>query len=302
MAIILFGLWRIGALANQSLGLAPETWIAIMEALFTGTFLVTFLVSVMWLVALVGVLFAEVFAIRSCLAFHVANGAFPAFIGARLFPGISGEATAPADPFYILAAGWPAGSSTGWWRAGARGSGSRCGPARQPSRPPLRPEARPGHPRPESPKPWEAPLPKLDDFMPRILVVALGLAAGSCGLRLRFLPVHDPSGPRPPGRRRAKRLDGERGHHCGDPAAHQPRHQRHSAYRTTYLVWQMGVAGVVVAEVRGESSFFSTWAAGLPPGWRARVSSPCWTSAISRRSFPSTSSRPPQRAASLTGS
>lgn len=123
VAVILFGQWRIGALANQSLGLAPETWVAIMEALFTGTFLVTFLVSVMWLVALVGVLFAEVFAARSWL-FHVANGAVSAFVGARLFPRISGEATAPADPFYILAAGlagglvyWlVAGWSAGFWK------------------------------------------------------------------------------------------------------------------------------------------------------------------------------------------
>ncbi|WP_051356884.1 hypothetical protein [Azorhizobium doebereinerae] len=121
VAIILFGQWRIGALADQNF--TPETWIAVMEALFTGTFLVTFLVCVMWLVGLVGVLFAETFAVRSWI-FHVANGAVSAFVGAWLFPTVSGEASPPADPFYILAAGlagglvyWlVAGWSAGFWR------------------------------------------------------------------------------------------------------------------------------------------------------------------------------------------
>lgn len=120
-AIILFGQWRIGAIADQAL--EPEAFIAVVQALFTGTFLVTFLVCVMWLVALVGVLFSETFAVRSWM-FHAANGAVSAFIGARLFPGVSGETAPLAEPLYLLAAGlagglvyWLiAGWSAGFWK------------------------------------------------------------------------------------------------------------------------------------------------------------------------------------------
>ncbi len=119
--VILFGQWRIGAIADQEL--EPEAFIAVVQALFTGTFLVTFLVCVMWLVALVGVLFSETFAVRSWM-FHAGNGAVSAFIGARLFPSVSGETAPLAEPLYLLAAGlaggliyWLiAGWSAGFWK------------------------------------------------------------------------------------------------------------------------------------------------------------------------------------------
>ncbi len=120
-AVILFGQWRIGAIADQAL--EPEAFIAVVQALFTGTFLITFLVCVMWLVALVGVLFSETFAVRSWM-FHAGNGAVSAFIGARLFPSVSGETAPLAEPLYLLAAGlaggliyWLiAGWSAGFWK------------------------------------------------------------------------------------------------------------------------------------------------------------------------------------------
>lgn len=120
-AVILFGQWRVGAIADQVL--EPEAFIAVIQALFTGTFLITFLVCVIWLVGLVGVLVSETFAVRSWL-FHAANGAVSAFIGARLFPSLSGETAPLAEPLYLLAAGlagglvyWlVAGWSAGFWK------------------------------------------------------------------------------------------------------------------------------------------------------------------------------------------
>ncbi|MFG1463795.1 hypothetical protein V5F77_12940 [Xanthobacter sp. DSM 24535] len=121
-AVILFGQWRIGTLfagATES----PDTFVVLVDALFTASFLVVFLVSTMWLVGAIGVLFSELFAVRSWI-FHVANGAVSAFLGAQVFPGLSGEQAPVADPFYILAAGlagglayWLiAGWSAGFWK------------------------------------------------------------------------------------------------------------------------------------------------------------------------------------------
>ncbi|GGF48682.1 hypothetical protein GCM10007301_04980 [Azorhizobium oxalatiphilum] len=140
VAIILFGQWRIGAMPLQDL--PPEAWVAVMEALFTGTFLVTFLVCVMWLIGLAGILLAETFAVRAWL-FHVTNGALSAFVGAWLFPQVSGEASPPADTFYILASGlagglvyWlVAGWSAGFWK-----------PVRTPA-PAVQPPPMPAQPR-----------------------------------------------------------------------------------------------------------------------------------------------------------
>lgn len=121
--VILFGQWRVGALFAAVPGGDPETMFALLDALFAAGFLVMFLVSTMWLVGAIGVLFSEVFAVRSWL-FHVANGAVSAFAGAALFPRLSGEMAPIADPFYILAAGlagglayWlTAGWSAGFWK------------------------------------------------------------------------------------------------------------------------------------------------------------------------------------------
>lgn len=110
-------------------------------------------------------------------------------------------------------------------------------------------------------------MPKLDDFMPRILVVALGLAAAlaACGFvsfQFMTLQVLGPRAGVAPSDWTASEVI--------TAAILLPISLVISViqpYMTTYLVWQMGVAGVVVAEVRGESSFFfhmGCWlAAGL---------------------------------------
>lgn len=117
-AVVLFGQWRLGALVQQPMD--PDTAFVLFAAVVNASFLVMLLVSTMWLVAAPGILFAELFAVRSWM-FHVANGAVSAWIGAQLFPVLSGEEAPLADPFYIVAAGL-AGGLAYWavagWSAG----------------------------------------------------------------------------------------------------------------------------------------------------------------------------------------
>jgi len=153
LVVILFGEWRLGSLFD-GLPANPETFIVLVDALFTASFLVMFLVSTMWLVGAIGVLFAEVFAVRSWL-FHVANGVVSAFLGAQLFPRLSGDAAPIADPFYILAAGlagglayWlTAGWCAGFWKP-------ILGPSRRDRLPPAAP---PPGPAPSAPPPSAPP-------------------------------------------------------------------------------------------------------------------------------------------------
>ena len=66
------------------------------------------LLMLMWLVAAVGILFSEAFAIRSWM-FHVANGVVSAWIGAQLFAPTDGATAVAGDPFYVVAAGLAGG-------------------------------------------------------------------------------------------------------------------------------------------------------------------------------------------------
>lgn len=122
MLVILFGQWRIGSFL-AILPADPHAIFVVMDALLSATLLVMFLVATMWMVGAIGVLFSEVFAVRSWL-FHIGNGAVSAFAGNALFPHLSGDSVPLAEPFYILAAGlagglayWlTAGWSAGFWK------------------------------------------------------------------------------------------------------------------------------------------------------------------------------------------
>lgn len=105
-AVILIGEWRIGTLFDTPR--PDEMAMGVMVALVVTGSVLVLLVSVMWMVAAVGILFSELFAVRSWM-FHVANGVVSAWIGAQLFGGHSEVEAAAHDPFYVIAAGLAAG-------------------------------------------------------------------------------------------------------------------------------------------------------------------------------------------------
>lgn len=136
VVVVMIGYWRIGDLLS---GLNEVDAIAIIDGLSAAAFALSAVAIAMWSIALIGVLFAEAFAVRSWL-FHAANGAASAFVGARLFaPYPSTPEPVPFDGnVYILAAGlagglayWlVAGWSAGFWK-----------PLRAERAPPLGPAA-----------------------------------------------------------------------------------------------------------------------------------------------------------------
>ncbi|MFG1333194.1 hypothetical protein V5F41_18350 [Xanthobacter autotrophicus] len=144
-AVILIGEWRIGTLfeATQPDAAALGFVIAIVAS---ATVLVV-LLSLMWLVAAVGILFSEAFAVRSWM-FHAANGVVSAWIGSQLFAPADGTPAVASDPFYVVAAGlaaglayWlVAGSTAGFFKPILRSPAERAG--RLPS-PPPQPELPP---------------------------------------------------------------------------------------------------------------------------------------------------------------
>ena len=104
--VILIGEWRIGTLFESSR--TEEATLGFVVAIVTTVTVLFVLMMLMWLVAAVGILFSEAFAIRSWM-FHVGNGVVSALLGAQMFAP-SGDATAVAgDPFYTVAAGLAAG-------------------------------------------------------------------------------------------------------------------------------------------------------------------------------------------------
>lgn len=120
MAVVVVGYWQIGDLLA---GATEIQLFAILDALMTATLALTALVSTMWLIASIGILFSECFAVRSWI-FHTANGALSAWLAAQLFAPY-GETPVPFDgDFYIVAAGlagglayWlVAGWSAGFWK------------------------------------------------------------------------------------------------------------------------------------------------------------------------------------------
>ena len=159
-AVILIGEWRIGTLFEASR--PEEQAMGFVVAIAGAVVLLLFLLSRMWLVAAVGILFSEAFAVRSWM-FHAANGAASAWIAAQLYTQTPGQPVMVTDPFYVVAAGlagglayWlVAGATAGFFKPVLRSPAERAerlGPppgatARLPGAPPLPPETHtPGQP------------------------------------------------------------------------------------------------------------------------------------------------------------
>lgn len=120
MAVIIFGYWRIGDVLAGAVDVQATD---LFEMLATGTFLLATVAVTMWAVALIGILFAEGFAIRSWM-YYVANGAISALLGAEIFAPY-GDTPVPFDGnLYVIGSGlaggmayWlVAGWSAGFWK------------------------------------------------------------------------------------------------------------------------------------------------------------------------------------------
>ena len=149
-AVIVIGEWQVGTLFQTQV--PGEMMMGVMLAIVTTVALLVMMLSTMWLVAAIGILFSELFAVRSWM-FHAANGVVSAWIGAQL-PGealLNGQVDPSAvvgDPLYVIAAGlagglvyWlVAGSSAGFYKPvlrsarlaaearSAEGAGDEAGP------------------------------------------------------------------------------------------------------------------------------------------------------------------------------
>ncbi|MFG1416858.1 hypothetical protein V5F38_00325 [Xanthobacter sp. V0B-10] len=146
-AVILVGEWRIGTLFDTPQ--PDEAALGLVVAVVAAGTLVALLVSAMWLAAAAGILFSELFAVRSWM-FHAANGAISAWIGAQMLAS-DGQANAVVhDPFYVVAAGL-AGGLTYWLVAGCT-----AGFFRPVLRQPSQRAARLPPPEPPSPPPGAA--------------------------------------------------------------------------------------------------------------------------------------------------
>ncbi len=121
-AVIVIGEWQVGTLFQTAA--ADEMLMGVMLAVVTSVTLLVTLLSFMWMVAAPGILFSELFAVRSWL-FHAANGVVSAWIGAGLADGQLGTSFGPqpgdavvvGDPFFVIAAGL-AGGLVYWLVAG----------------------------------------------------------------------------------------------------------------------------------------------------------------------------------------
>ncbi|MFG1297801.1 hypothetical protein [Xanthobacter variabilis] len=136
-AVILIGEWRIGTLFDTPR--PDEAVLGLVIAVVAAGALMALLVSAMWLVAAVGILFSELFAVRSWI-FHVANGAISAWIGAQMFGSDAEVNRVVHDPFYVIAAGlagglvyWlVAGSTAGFFKPVLRSPAERAARLRPP--------------------------------------------------------------------------------------------------------------------------------------------------------------------------
>ncbi|HZX85829.1 MAG TPA: hypothetical protein VFF19_19815 [Reyranella sp.] len=120
MIVVMIGYWRIGDLLAGS---TEVDALAMYDMLATATFLLAAVVLTMWVVAFIGILFAEGFGIRSWI-FHTLNGAVSAWIGAQMFTPYP-DTLVPFDAnLYVVGAGlaggmayWlVAGWSAGFWK------------------------------------------------------------------------------------------------------------------------------------------------------------------------------------------
>ncbi|HEY9212462.1 MAG TPA: hypothetical protein VIQ29_06375 [Ancylobacter sp.] len=120
MIVVMIGYWRIGDLLSGS---TEVDALAMYDMLATATFLLAAVVLTMWVVAFIGILFAEGFGIRSWI-FHTLNGAVSAWVGAQMFTPYP-DTLVPFDAnLYVVGAGlaggmayWlVAGWSAGFWK------------------------------------------------------------------------------------------------------------------------------------------------------------------------------------------
>lgn len=156
--VIAISQWRMAG----SLDVPPgdEPMVGVTVAIVSAVLVFFILLSAMWLVAAVGILFSEAFAVRSWL-FHTANGAISAFIGARLFDAADHNTPVLLDPLSIIAAGlagglvyWlVAGSTAGFFKPVLPSAAERA--TRLP--PPGRPAALPPAQEPANGKPDARP-------------------------------------------------------------------------------------------------------------------------------------------------
>ncbi|MFG1343654.1 hypothetical protein V5F59_02060 [Xanthobacter autotrophicus DSM 431] len=144
--VILIGEWRIGTLFETTR--PDDAAIGFVVAIVTSVTVLILLLTVMWLVAAVGILFSEAFAIRSWM-FHVANGVVSAWIGAQFFTPALGAPGVTEDPFYVVAAGlagglayWlVAGSTAGFFKPILRSAAERAARLPPPAGAPEPPRA-----------------------------------------------------------------------------------------------------------------------------------------------------------------
>ncbi|MDI4666300.1 hypothetical protein K9U40_18505, partial [Xanthobacter autotrophicus] len=140
-AVILIGEWRIGSLFDAAQPDAAA--VGFVVAIVASATVLVVLLALMWLVAAVGILFSEAFAVRSWM-FHAANGVVSAWIGSQLFTPADGTPAVAADPFYVVAAGlaaglayWlVAGSTAGFFKPILRTPAERAGRLPPPPAPP----------------------------------------------------------------------------------------------------------------------------------------------------------------------
>jgi hypothetical protein len=118
--VILFGSWKIGQPVSADV---EGHKVVLYGFVFAAPVLLVTLLSVMWLPAVVGVLIAEAFAIRSWI-FHAANGSISAYVAWSNFGYVDGSRVALTGPLAVIAAGlaggltyWAiAGWSSGFWK------------------------------------------------------------------------------------------------------------------------------------------------------------------------------------------
>jgi hypothetical protein len=134
--VIVFGSWKLGQVDMAS---SEGHAMAMFGYVFAAPILLVTLLSVMWMPASIGVLFAEAFAVRSWM-FHAANGAASAWIGWSLFGYVDDTRTALTSPTAVIAAGLAAGMaywlvagwSAGFWRPVFGGPEPAVAPAQNP--------------------------------------------------------------------------------------------------------------------------------------------------------------------------
>ncbi|MCS0504900.1 hypothetical protein [Ancylobacter mangrovi] len=167
MVVIMVGYWRIGDLLSGAVAVQAP---ALFDALAAASFALMAVMLAMWAVAAIGILFAEMFAIRSWI-FHAANGAVSALVAAALFSPYP-DTPVPFDDgtLYILGAGL-AGGLAYWLVAGwTAGFWKPLGTPR-PAAPPGPPAAGPNPPAPPAPPahalPAPAPTPAPTPTLPR---------------------------------------------------------------------------------------------------------------------------------------